>query len=178
MSPPEIWGPPIWTLFHTLAEKVNEKDFMNIKNDLFYFIKKICNFLPCPECSQHAKLFLAKININNINNKEQFKQMIYFFHNIVNKRKKKPFFEYKYIHKYKLFNIGNVFNNFIAVYHTKGNMNLITESFQRSLVISEFKKWLVRNHKSFITATPKIPKNISTPKENLVDENNNSEKKM
>ena len=24
MSPPEIWGPPVWTFFHTLAEKLNE----------------------------------------------------------------------------------------------------------------------------------------------------------
>ena len=27
MSPPEVWGPPIWTLFHVLAEKINERAY-------------------------------------------------------------------------------------------------------------------------------------------------------
>ena len=40
MSPPEIWGPPVWTFFHTLAENINEEGFSNIKS------------LPLTECIQ------------------------------------------------------------------------------------------------------------------------------
>jgi len=154
MSPPETWGPPIWTFFHTLAEKVNDEHFHKIKCSLFFIIKRICNFLPCPECSQHATQFLGKINVNSIQNKTQFKQMLCVFHNTVNKKRNKPFFNFENINKYKNCNIGVAFNNFIKVYHTKGNMNMITESFQRSLLINDLKKWLLNNHSFF--KTPKI----------------------
>ena len=143
MSPPEIWGPPIWTFFHTLAEKVNEEKFPKIKHELFFFIKRICNFLPCPECSQHAMHFLARLNLNNIKDKSDFIKIIYIFHNAVNKRKKKILFNYGDINKYKNHNIITTFNNFIRVYHTKGNMNLIVESFQRSLLVKDLKYWLI-----------------------------------
>jgi hypothetical protein len=149
MPPPEIWGPPIWTFFHTLAEKVNEDEFPKIKLILFSYIKRICNFLPCPECSSHAYQFLAKVNVNLIKTKDDFKNMLYVFHNAVNKRKQKPLFNHTDINKYKYNNIGSTFNNFISVYHTKGNMNLIAESFQRNLLVKDLKNWLINNHKYF-----------------------------
>lgn len=147
MSPPETWGPPIWTFFHTLAEKINDDQFHEIKASVFSVIKRICKFLPCPECSQHASQFLGRININSIQNKIQFKQMLCFFHNTVNKRKNKSIFKFENTNKYKNCNIGNAFNNFIRVYHTKGNMNMIAESFQRKLLIDDLRKWFVDNHK-------------------------------
>jgi hypothetical protein len=149
MSPPEVWGPPIWTFLHTLAEKVNEDEFPKIKLMLFSYIKRICNFLPCPECSSHAYQFLARININSIKTKYEFKNMLYVFHNAVNKRKRKPLFNYAQLNKYRHNNIGATFNNFITVYHTKGNMNLIAESFQRNLLIKDLKNWLITNHQYF-----------------------------
>jgi hypothetical protein len=149
MPPPEIWGPPIWTFFHTIAEKVNEVEFPKIKIVLFSYIKRICSFLPCPECSAHAYQFLARVNINSIKTKNEFKNMIYIFHNAVNKRKKKHLFNYADINKYKQYNVGATFNEFIKVYHTKGNMNLIAESFQRNLLIKDLKNWLINNHKYF-----------------------------
>lgn len=149
MSPPEIWGPPIWAFFHTLAEKVNEDYFLNIKNSMFFIIKRICKFLPCPDCSQHASIFLAKIDINKIKNKLDFKNMLYVFHNTVNKRKKKLLFSYVKLDTYKNYNIGLVFNHFMSVYHTNGNMNLIAESFQRKLLIKDLKDWLIKNHHFF-----------------------------
>ena len=42
-----------------------------------------------------------------------------------------------------------VFNNFVSVYNTKGNMKLLSESFQRSLIIKDLKRWLVQNINSF-----------------------------
>ena len=43
-----------------------------------------------------------------------------------------------------------IFNNFAEVYHTKGNMALLADSFQRKLIMSDFKKWLVVNLGSFL----------------------------
>ena len=50
----KVWGNNIWYLFHTIAYKIKEDEFNNIKQDLFYIVKTICQNLPCPECSEHA----------------------------------------------------------------------------------------------------------------------------
>ena len=148
--PPEEWGPPVWSLFHCLAEKIKEESFPIIGKSLFGIIYKISCFLPCPECSQHAKSFLAKINLSNIKNKNDFKIMLYIFHNAVNKRKNKPLYNYGNVSKlYACRNLINVYNNFIRVYQTNGNMSLLTESFQRKLIITSFKKWITTNIRHF-----------------------------
>lgn len=149
MPPPEIWGPPVWTLLHTLAENVNEEIFPKIKFSLFSYIRKICSLLPCPDCSQHAVRFLAKVDINKMNNKTDLINMLYIFHNTVNKRKNKPMFNHEQLNKYKMYSIGKVFNHFVSVYHTKGNMNLLAESFQRKLLLTDLKNWLTKHYKHF-----------------------------
>ena len=149
MSPPEIWGPPVWTFFHTLAEYIDEDHFINLKFSLFNIIRRICTFLPCPDCSQHAVHFLAKININKIKTKTEFKNMLYVFHNTVNKRKNKQLFNHSQLDKYKQYNIGTSFNQFVRVYHTKGNMNQLAESFQRKILLVDLKNWLINNNKYF-----------------------------
>jgi hypothetical protein len=173
MSPPEVWGPPIWTFFHTLAEKVNEEYFLSIKNTLFFYIKRICNFLPCPDCSQHANRFLAKVDVSKIKNKVDFKNMLYVFHNTVNKRKQKPLFSYVNVNIYKNYNVGTAFNNFVSVYHTKGNMNMIAESFQRNLLVKDLKGWLISNHKYFKSSKGIITSETNT---NSIESINNDNK--
>jgi len=68
---------------------------------------------------------------------------------MVNARKKKGLYNYANINAYQNFNIINVFNNFVSVYNTKGNMKLLSETFQRSLIIKDLKRWLVQNINSF-----------------------------
>ena len=157
MSPPEIWGPPVWTFFHVLAEKVDENAYKVIKKQMFIIIKKICGFLPCPECSRDANNFLGKINMNNLTEKTDFKNMLYFFHNHVNFKKRKGLYKYSDLEVYKKCNIVNAFNNFIRVYHTKGNMNQLNESFQRQFVIKDVRKWLTQNIRAFINMIPNNP---------------------
>jgi hypothetical protein len=149
MPAPEIWGPPTWTLLHTLAEKIHEDDYNKLLPQMFGLIKRVCAYLPCPDCSQHATRFLAKLKPEQIASKLELKNTLYLFHNMVNAKKKKPLFNYGNINAYQKLNIVNVFNNFVAVYNTKGNMKLLTESFQRTLVIKDLKRWLMANHNSF-----------------------------
>lgn len=150
MPSPEVWGPPTWTLFHVLTQKINEEHFKTIMPQLFNHIKRICSFLPCPECSQHAKLFLDKININDIKTKSDLINIFYIFHNVVNQRKRKGLFLYSNLNKYKMINVADAFNSFVTVYNTNGNMKLLTESFHRKLIINQFKMWLKNNIKFFI----------------------------
>ena len=163
MSPPEIWGPPVWTLFHTLIEKLNPNAYYQLSNSLFSIIVQICGVLPCPECSRDASNFLAGININNYKTKNEFKNMLYLFHNFVNVKKRKPLYNYANMNKYENINIFYVINNFLDKYNTKGNMKLITESFQRTFVIKNFITWFGGNKFAFIKPNiPKPPKQIRT----------------
>lgn len=145
MPSPEVWGPPIWTLFHVLAERIKEDTFNVAFPPLIEFIKKICAFLPCPDCAQHASMFLAKIPPQELSTKEKFKNTFYLFHNVVNVRKKKGLYNYANIIRYKYIPLSIAFNNFVKVYNTKGNMKLLTESFRRQLIVKEFKFWLLKN---------------------------------
>ena len=110
MPAPSIWGPPTWTLLHTMAEKINEDDFNKLLPQMFGLIKRICMYLPCPDCSEHATIFLAKLKPEQISTKIDFKNMLYLFHNMVNAKKKKPLYNYANMSIYQNLNIVNVFN--------------------------------------------------------------------
>jgi hypothetical protein len=145
MPAPEVWGPATWTLFHVLAEKINEFVYPRIAGQLFDVIRRICSALPCPECAQDATIFLSKVKIQELRSKNDFKNMIYMFHNYVNAKKRRPLFNYANLEIYKRYNIVSVFNRFISVYHTKGNMRLLAESFQRQIIIKNIREWFSRN---------------------------------
>jgi hypothetical protein len=154
MSPPEVWGPAVWILFHTLIEKMNSDMYPYLIPSTFWMIVRICKVLPCPECSKDASNFLAKINLKDYKTKDEFKNMLYLFHNRVNAKKHKPLFNYANMNKYANLSLPFVINNFIAKYNTKGNMKLLNESFQRSFVIKDFITWFKMNSRAFIK--PKI----------------------
>jgi hypothetical protein len=149
MSPPEVWGPAVWTLFHTLIEQLNEDKYDTLIDSMFLMIVEICKYLPCPDCSKDATFFLAKINLQNYKTKEEFKTMLYLFHNYVNKKKNKPLYNLSDLKKYSAFNLINVIKNFLSKYHTKGNMQLLTDSFRRKLVIQNFMAWFKKHKDCF-----------------------------
>ena len=142
MSPPEVWGPPTWRLFHILTETIKDEYYETIRDELFNFIKRICSFLPCPDCSMHASKFMQSILPQNIATKSDLKNMLYVFHNIVNKRKNKQVYNYEDLAIYQRFPLSLAINQFIKIYNTKGNMNLLTESFQRQMILRDFKQWI------------------------------------
>jgi hypothetical protein len=150
MSPPEVWGPAIWTLFHTLIEKMNPNTYSYVIGSMFTIIVKICKFLPCPECSTDASNFLATIKLSNYKTKNEFKNMFYLFHNFVNAKKRKPLYNYADLRKYGNLNLIFVINNFIRKYNTKGNMKFLTESFQRKFVVKDLLLWFKSVSREFI----------------------------
>lgn len=150
MPSPKVWGPAVWTLFHTLAEKIREDMYPYLSQQLFNIIVRICNYLPCPDCSADASVFLAKIKISDLKTKEQFKNTFYLFHNYVNAKKRKPLFNYANMHIYGKYRLSNVVNNFIINYQTNGNMKLLTESFQRQFVLRDFKNFITQYSRAFI----------------------------
>ena len=171
---PNKWGPPVWTLFHTLAEKITDIGYQQIGTQLFYNIYRICSSLPCPDCAYHATRFLGKINPSRLKTKTDLKNFLYIFHNVVNAKKHKPPFHTISLDIYKNKNLNNVYNNFIQVYNTRGNMKLLTESFQRQRVLGEFKKWFFSNFKFFIEFRQPLIPCLLTPETTIQSLNDDS----
>lgn len=175
---PNKWGPPVWTFFHTLAEKINPDMFSRIFPKLFSYIVRICRVLPCPECSQHATQFLQKVNPAGVRNKDDFRNIMCIFHNAVNRRKNKPPFNPANLTAiYGNINPIAAYNNFVGVFHTKGNMKLLAETFQRKLVLTDLKKWFLQNAHLFFYKIQPIQPAINDATINHVLEQEKEEEK-
>ena len=110
----EKWSIPTWTFFHTLAEKINNTFYINNTGTILSLIKKICSNLPCPECRAHASLYINRIRIDNVKTKEDFRMMLFTFHNSVNSRLRKPMFKKENLIKYKNGRLDVIFSLFIS----------------------------------------------------------------
>lgn len=144
------WGPIFWKFFHTIVESIIEEKYNKVYKELFQYLKSICNFLPCPQCSNHAKEYLKRVNEIHINTKEGLRNMLFNFHNDVNKRNKKILFKIENINVYKNYSLINCYNNFLKIFMKKGNLNQINQSFQRKIILQKFIGWLQENKGNFI----------------------------
>jgi hypothetical protein len=126
--------------------------------------------LPCPDCSNDASNFLAKIKLNNYKTKIEFKNMLYLFHNWVNAKKRKQLYNHSHLVKYANLNLIYVINNFISKYNTKGNMKLLTESFQRTFVVKDFLNWFKAYSRAFVKPAIQNVTEIPLAKEEVKEE--------
>ena len=94
------WGPSIWKYIHTFTLKMNEKIFLQNRDSVISHLYSVATNLPCPLCSNHAKMYL-KARIKNVKSKNELVVLFYEFHNDVNKRNNKHSMEYKKIHMYE-----------------------------------------------------------------------------
>lgn len=144
MSPSD-WGTPTWIFMHTLAEKVHENSFPMIGPKLIDMMRQICHNLPCPECTGHATRFWASVNVASIKTKQDLINLLFVFHNSVNKRKRMAEFKYENLNQYSQLKLIQTYNLFSRKFNTNGNMNLINESFHRNLMMLALKRWLMTN---------------------------------
>ena len=140
MPSPNVWGPITWNLIHGLIEKLKEDKYVR---DLFFMLRLLVSNLPCPSCSQHAEIYLSRTIVEKLKTKKQLKDLFFMFHNNVNARTKKPLFKYDQLSKYEDVKLNEAFNKFKSIYHTRGNMNLIMESFQRKMALQRLNKWFI-----------------------------------
>jgi len=147
----KLWGPPTWFLFHTLAEKIKEDKFDIMKNDIINMIKRICRNLPCPDCAGHATHNLNNLKINIIRTKEDLKQFLCHFHNLVNAKTRKQIFKPEELNnRYKLANTNNIVKYFVQTWSKKShNPKLMTEELHKSLAVNHFIDWWKKNYMYF-----------------------------
>lgn len=142
------WGAAVWYALHTLSVKVKEDGFQTIRNDLLEMIYMTCIHLPCPDCANHAKEYLDKMNFNNIKTKEDLKVMLFQFHNSVNKRKGYEQFPYEKIDEmYSKANTVPILQNFLAHFQDRKyrSIKLLASDLHRNMLSNDFKKWLNTN---------------------------------
>ena len=146
-----VWGPAVWYLFHTLAFKMKNQHFNEIKNSLLHFFVLISANLPCPECAEHAQQETQNLDKSKITNKKELCTYLLHFHNKVNARTKKKFFTIQeYISKYKKAVTRNVISNFfINMTKSDHNVKLMINSFYKSNAIASLKKWIIQNSSKF-----------------------------
>ena len=141
----EIWGSSVWNLFHTIAYKIKEDKFEFHKSNLIYIQENICNTLPCPDCSRDASTMLKKVDFSKINNKEDFKLLIFNFHNAINSKLNKPLFDFNELdNKYSKANIDAIYNNLNIIYTSNTNIpQLMSSSFHRQHIFPKIKEVLI-----------------------------------
>lgn len=141
------WTHATWNLLHCLPEKIKQEEFPHMKNDLIHYIKGICFRLPCPECAHHASMFMNNIKISNVNTPDDLKNIIFIFHNNVNKRTKKKIFEKSVLIQYKSLKFNEVINKFIDAFinSTRGNFQFMSESYNRKQFTNTFIVYMKQN---------------------------------
>lgn len=138
------WGKPTWYLLHTLSIKIKDEKFNELKSDLLQYIYIICCNLPCPYCAQHAKQHLDSINFNSINTKSELIDILYSFHNQVNKNKGYDLFNHNdLISMYSKANTTNIINNFIYYYSDNyRSPKLMANDLSRKTSLKQFRQWI------------------------------------
>lgn len=148
---PKIWGPPIWRFLHSIAENMlseNDEDVQKIR-ELIGLIQRVVSNLPCPDCSNHARIFFQSVKVNNISTKADCKNMLFVFHNHVNFRKKQTAMKYQDFlecETYKRVNIINEFNKFVSAFNSKSKiLKLQTDTLQKKFVLNDMRNWILAN---------------------------------
>jgi len=146
-----LWGEPIWFLFHTLAQKVKEDAFPEIRKELFQVIITICDNLPCPDCANHAMQYMKGINFHVIQTKKDLIDMLFQFHNSVNARKGYPAFLYADLEsKYTLANTIPIIQNFMKHFNKPNYSGRVgVNNFHKSRAVSYLTTWFSNNIKYF-----------------------------
>ena len=153
-TPPPVklkWGKPIWTFFHTMAQKIRAEYFHLIIGDFLKMIMSVCSVLPCPVCSKHAMEYIRSVNVNNIRTKEQLIDFFHAFHNSVNQRKRYPIFPRESVDaEYTSKNTYYVIHEFMYHFEDKQrSAKLIVDDFLRRRIVPEVKTWINTNIQYF-----------------------------
>jgi hypothetical protein len=145
------WGTITWFLFHTLAEKIKDTSYVEKKDELLKIIILICHSLPCPDCQEHAKETLKYLKKNTLNTKEDFQKMLWSFHNLVNRRRRVPAFNFEECKvKYEKANLNVILNNFYIIWSQNYRvMKLMGDSFNRDMTLKHVRKWMETNSQHF-----------------------------
>lgn len=96
----EEWGPRLWLVLHTLAERAGKQDSIITRSDEQrawpLFLKELPSIIPCPQCKEHCQEYLKTTPFQLPNDYYEWRNYIpnyfYVFHESLNRRLGKPSF--------------------------------------------------------------------------------------
>ena len=146
----KVWGPSTWILFHTIAQKIKPQYFIEKRLELINLIKNITSNLPCPDCKEHATEIMKSLKPNAIQTKEDFMEMLFYFHNHVNEKLGKKNFNINNLSVYDDYILSVVITNFLQSWNRlPNNVSMINEGFRRKIVLKNTIVWFKKNIKYF-----------------------------
>lgn len=111
LLPPEVypdaseWGPPLWTVLHSIAERVGSSPVLQYSGDerraLIKMIKYLEKVIPCPSCREHYEVYLREHplekplkDLGHSELKDYIKTWFWELHNWVNESLGRPIYTY------------------------------------------------------------------------------------
>ena len=146
------WGPQTWIFFHTFANRINKDFFERNRAQCLEIIKMIAECLPCPECTKHATYFMKTVNEHTVRTKEKLIEMLFIFHNSVNKRVGKKSADQSVLERYNNERIDIAYINFINGYAARyGNImsGAISTLGKRKKITRNVQKWMEKYWRYF-----------------------------
>lgn len=135
-----VWGPATWHLLHCMVLKIDDNINQVQLEDLKRIISRIVNNLPCPYCTEHATSFLKNNHFSSITTINALRYFIFYFHNKVNERLKKPQMGYEeHLQLYINMNLKIVIDHYFTVYRdmSQTSVTMMLRSFHRNMVLNE-----------------------------------------
>jgi len=151
MADPNIWGPYLWKILHTISENLGKNtnkllqidELQNFQN----ILKQISNVLPCKLCTNHYKkyYFKNKKDIKYDELKDYAKKYFYNLHEEVNQDNHKESFHYDNLITYNsskeelqiiIKNLETLFKKYISINLLNGNN--VREFFKTLIILRKF----------------------------------------
>lgn len=142
------WGAPTWRLFHAMAEQIDPAHFARVRLELFDLVVGICDNLPCPDCAAHASAYLRRVDFGRILTRDQFRSMLFEFHNSVNSRKGVPLFDIEMLSQaYRGVNLHEVLHVFLHFFENRHRAHgtLVPHGFARDIHAGRVRNWFGAN---------------------------------
>ena len=112
--------------------------------------KLICSIIPCPDCRYHSTKLLNQINASKIINKITLQNLIFDFHNIVNKKLKKKIYAKDILEIYKTKDLNQVLTTFFNNLRKKSSIKNEMMIFRnKNNVLNNFSNFLMNNKDKF-----------------------------
>ena len=149
----KIWGTAVWTFFHTLAEKIHEDKYALLIQDIYSFIYRICEILPCGICSIPATKYLNNLDFNRqITCKEDFRTILAQFHNFVNIKTNAPIFHEKNLVIYAQNDVMKTYESLLKVLKPRVYIEVPYNKRHSTLkaLFEELHDWIVVNNDNFL----------------------------
>ncbi len=138
------WGQITWIFLHTLSMKIQPEQYPTLRDSLFVLLISICKALPCPECSTHAMTYMKKKKAPETI--EQYRLLLWDFHNVVNINTKKRPFSKDVLTKYNNTDLKTAFQLLQQAWLTQPyNPQLIPKQLLIKNTLKDMRNWLMTN---------------------------------